>query len=88
MKRLQIKVNHNKSNETLVFGERGKPEYLGKYFSEQRVREPTNSSYSTRRARIKLNIPTITSSNARRSGMLCRDISFGLTGALQDPLKY
>ena len=33
-----------KSNQMLVFGERGKPEYPGKNLSEQR-REPTNSTH-------------------------------------------
>jgi len=34
----------NKSNQALVFEERGKPEYLEKNLSEQ-SREPTNSAH-------------------------------------------
>ena len=42
MRRLQIKLYHNKSNQMLVFGERAKPGYPGEKLSEQN-REPTNS---------------------------------------------
>ena len=42
MRRLQIKLNHNKSNQLLVFGERGKSGYPGEKLLEQ-SREATNS---------------------------------------------
>ena len=35
MGRLQFRLNHNKPNQMLVFGERGKPEYLRRNLSEQ-----------------------------------------------------
>ena len=44
MGRQEIKSTQIKSNQMLVFGERGKPEYPGKNLSEQR-REPTNSTH-------------------------------------------
>jgi len=44
LRRLQIKLDHNKSNQMLVFGEKGKPEYLGKNLSEQN-RESTDSAH-------------------------------------------
>ena len=37
-------LNQTKSNQMLVFGERGKPEYPEKNLSEQ-SREPTNSAH-------------------------------------------
>ena len=37
-------LNQTKSNQMLVFGERGKPEYPEKNLSEQ-SREPTNSTH-------------------------------------------
>jgi len=39
-----MKLNHNKSNPMMVFGERRKPEYLGKNLSEK-SRESTNSTH-------------------------------------------
>ena len=44
LRRLQIKLNHNKSNQILVFGKKGKLEYLGKNLSEQ-SRESTDSAH-------------------------------------------
>ena len=41
-------INQTKSNQMLVFGERGKPEYPEKNLSEQ-SREPTNSAHIWRR---------------------------------------
>ena len=38
------KSNQHKSNQMLIFGERGKPEYPGKNLSGQ-SREPTNSTH-------------------------------------------
>ena len=32
-RRIQIKLNHNESNQVLIFGERGKPEYQGRNLS-------------------------------------------------------
>ena len=40
----QTESQQIKSNQMLVFGERGKPEYPGKILSEQ-SREPTNSTH-------------------------------------------
>ena len=42
--RQEIKSTQIKSNQMLVFGETGKPEYPGENLSEQ-SREPTNSSH-------------------------------------------
>ena len=46
----QTKSNHNKSNQIMVFGERGKLEYLGKNLSAQ-SREPTNFVHMWRQVR-------------------------------------
>ena len=43
---LLIKLYHSKSNQMLVFGERGKAEYPGKNLSEQRVEnQQTQATY-------------------------------------------
>ena len=47
--RPQIKLNDNKSNQTLVFGERGQLEYLGKKVSKL-GREPTNPTSVQRKS--------------------------------------
>ena len=43
-------LNQTKSNQMLVFGERGKPEYPEKNLLEQ-SREPTNTAHIRRRVR-------------------------------------
>ena len=49
-KKANYKSNQIKSNQNLVFEERGKPEYPEKNLSEQ-SREPTNSAHLWRRVR-------------------------------------
>ena len=44
MRRLQIKLNYNKSNQMLVFGEREKPEYPGKNFSDNNKLSPLRTA--------------------------------------------
>ena len=45
MRRLQIKLNHSKSNQMLVFDERGKPEFRGKNRQNRVENQQTQSTY-------------------------------------------
>ena len=48
LRRLQINLNHNKSNQMLVFGVRGKLEYPGKTSQNRVGNQPAQSTHDSR----------------------------------------